>query len=192
MSLSLTKGANTSLSKAVPGLTKIIIGLGWDLNASSGAAFDLDASLFMLKADGKVRSEADFIFYKNLTSADGSVKHGGDNTTGDVAGDDEKITVDLMAVPADIEKLAVVVTIYDATARNQNFGMVNNSFMRVVNEADGVEIAKYELSEDASTATALLFGEIYRHDGGWKFRALSATMEGGLAGIAATYGVSAS
>lgn len=192
MSVTLEKGGNMSLTKTVPGLKNILIGLGWDTNASQGAQFDLDASLFMVKADGKVRSDSDFIFYNNLKSADGSVEHTGDNRTGAGDGDDEMIKVALDKVPADIDKLAVVVTIHDAVNRHQNFGQVNHAYMRIVNSDDGTEIAKFDLSEDASTATAMAFGEVYRKDGEWKFRALGTSKDGGLKGFAESFGVSLS
>lgn len=188
----LTKGGNLSLSKAAPGLTEITIGLGWDIRATDGAAFDLDASAFLLKADGKTRNDEDMIFYGQKASPDGSVAHGGDNVTGDGAGDDEKIVVNLANVPAEIERVAVSVTIYDAETRKQNFGGVNNAYIRVVNNADGSEIARYDLTEDASTETAMVFGEVYRDKsaaGEWKFKAVGQGYAGGLGALATQYGV---
>lgn len=190
MAVSLSKGGNVSLSKEAPGLTKIVVGLGWDTRATDGAAFDLDASVFMLNADGRVRGDSDFIFYNNLKSADGSVEHTGDNRTGEGDGDDEQIKVDLSKVPADVAKLAVSVTIHDADSRKQNFGMVSSAFMRIVNEANNGEIARFDLSEDASTETAMIFGEIYRHGGEWKFKAIGQGYAGGLGPLAKNYGVS--
>ena len=189
MAISLSKGGNVSLTKTAPGLTHIVIGLGWDARATDGAAFDLDASGFLLTSDGKVRSDADFIFFNQSASADGSVKHLGDNTTGEGEGDDEQMTVDLDKVPADVEKIAIGVTIHEAEARKQSFGMVSQAFVRVVNAADNAEIVRYDLSEDFSTETALVFGEVYRNNGEWKFRAVGQGYQGGLAAMAKNYGV---
>lgn len=189
MAISLSKGGNVSLSKTAPGLTNILIGLGWDARSTDGAGFDLDASAFLLNPDGKVRSDADFIFFNQKESADGSVKHLGDNTTGAGDGDDEVIKVNLAGVPADVDKISVAVTIHDAEARKQNFGMVSQAFVRVVNEADGTEIVRYDLSEDFSIETALVFGEVYRHSGDWKFRAVGQGFQGGLGAMAKNYGV---
>lgn len=189
MAISLSKGGNVSLTKSAPGLTNIIIGLGWDARATDGAGFDLDASAFLLAAAGKVRSDADFIFFNQPASADGSVKHLGDNTTGAGDGDDEQLTVDLAKVPADVDKISVAVTIHEAEARNQNFGMVSQAFVRVVNAADNSEIVRYDLSEDFSVETALVFGEVYRNSGEWKFKAVGQGFQGGLGAMAKTYGV---
>jgi tellurium resistance protein TerD len=189
MSVSLAKGGNVSLSKEEPGLTHILIGLGWDTRTTDGTDFDLDASAFLLAAGDKVRGDSDFIFYNNLRSADGSVEHTGDNRTGEGDGDDEALKVELGKVPADVQKIAVSVTIHDGEARRQSFGMVSNAFIRVVNDATGREIARYDLSEDASTETAMIFGEVYRHNGEWKFRAVGQGFKGGLAPMARNYGV---
>jgi tellurium resistance protein TerD len=189
MALSLQKGGNLSLSKEAPGLTKILVGLGWDPRATDGAEFDLDASAFLLGATGKIRSEADFIFYNQLKSADGSVEHTGDNRTGDGDGDDELLKVDLSRVPADVDKIAFTVTIHDAEGRKQNFGQVSNSFIRIVNEANGSEIVRYDLAEDASTETAMIFAELYRNNGEWKFRAVGQGYAGGLRAVANGYGM---
>lgn len=189
MPITLTKGANVSLSKSAPGLSNIIVGLGWDARATSGAAFDLDASAFLLSAAGKVRSDADFIFFNQPASSDGSVKHLGDNTTGDGDGDDEQITIDLTRVPVDVEKIAISVTIHEAASRNQNFGMVSQAFVRVVDAANNEEIVRYDLSEDFSVETALVFGEVYRHSSEWKFRAVGQGFQGGLEAMAKNYGV---
>jgi tellurium resistance protein TerD len=189
MPITLTKGANVSLSKSAPGLSNIIVGLGWDARATSGAAFDLDASAFLLSAAGKVRIDADFIFFNQPASSDGSVNHLGDNTTGDGDGDDEQITIDLTRVPADVEKIAISVTIHEAASRNQNFGMVSQAFVRVVDAANNEEIVRYDLSEDFSVETALVFGEVYRHSSEWKFRAVGQGFQGGLEAMAKNYGV---
>jgi tellurium resistance protein TerD len=189
MGVSLSKGGNVSLSKAEPGLRKIHIGLGWDVRGTDGVDFDLDASLFMLTAAGRVRSDSDFIFYNNLRSTDGSVEHTGDNRTGEGEGDDEAITVVLDNVPPDVDKLAVTVTIHEAEQRRQNFGQVDNAFIRIVNEETGGEIVRYDLSEDASTETAMIFGEVYRRAGEWKFRAVGQGYLGGLAPLARSFGV---
>lgn len=189
MSVSLSKGGNVSLSKEAPGLTNILIGLGWDVRSTDGAAFDLDASCFLLNADGKVRSDADFIFYNNLKSSDGSVEHTGDNLTGEGDGDDEAVKVDLSRVPAEIAKIAVAVTIHDADARRQNFGSVSNAFVRIVDSGTGTEITRYDLTEDSSTETAMIFGEVYRHGEEWKFRAVGQGFAGGLGPMARNFGV---
>lgn len=189
MALSLSKGGNISLSKADPNLTRILLGLGWDARSTSGDEFDLDASAFMLGDSGKVRSDSDFIFYNQLRSADGSVEHTGDNRTGDGDGDDEALKINLSKVPTDIQRVIFPVTIHDALARRQNFGMVKNAFIRVVNDDTGVEITRYDLSEDASTETAMIFGEVYRHNGEWKFRAVGQGYAGGLHALAKDHGV---
>ncbi|CAA9891227.1 tellurium resistance protein [Candidatus Methylobacter favarea] len=190
MAVSLTKGSNVNLSKEVPGLKKIQVGLGWDARSTDGAAFDLDASAFLVKLDGKVRSDSDFCFYNNKTVADGAVQHTGDNLTGAGEGDDEMIKVDLARIPADLDKVVFAVTIHEAEARKQNFGQVNHAFIRVVNEEGGLEIARYDLSEDASIETAMIFGEIYRVGTDWKFKAVGQGFAGGLGPLAASFGVS--
>jgi tellurium resistance protein TerD len=189
MGVSLSKGGNVSLSKEAPGLNRILIGLGWDVRATDGTDYDLDASVFLLNTDGRVRSDADFIFYNNLTSSDGSVEHTGDNRTGEGEGDDEAIKVTVGSVPQDVDKLVVAVTIHDAQARNQNFGQVENAFIRIVNDENNVEIARYDLSEDASVETAMIFGEVYRHAAEWKFRAVGQGYTGGLGPLAQSYGI---
>ncbi|MBQ7738651.1 MAG: TerD family protein [Desulfovibrionaceae bacterium] len=189
MPISLVKGGNVSLSKEAPGIEKISVGLGWDVRATDGASFDLDASCFMLNASNKVRNDKDFIFYNNLRSACGSVEHMGDNLTGEGAGDDEVINVDLTKVPADVQKLDFAVTIHEADTRRQNFGMVQNAFIRIVNKKDNKEIARFDLSEDASTNTAMIFGEIYRHNNEWKFKAIGQGYDGGLGPLARNFGV---
>ena len=190
MAVSLSKGGNVSLSKEAPGLKAILVGLGWDARATDGGAFDLDASAFLLKEDGKVRSDSDFIFYNNMKSSDGSIEHTGDNLTGEGEGDDEAIKIDLSNVPADVAKISVTVTIHDADSRKQNFGMVANAFIRVVNQDGNKEIARFDLSEDMSTETAMVFGEIYRHGTEWKFKAVGQGFAGGLHPLASSFGVS--
>ncbi|MEV0458197.1 TerD family protein [Catellatospora methionotrophica] len=189
MGVSLSKGGNVSLTKEAPGLTAVTIGLGWDTRTTTGTDFDLDASAIMCDAAGKVISDSHFVFFNNLTSADGSVKHQGDNLTGEGDGDDEKIDINLAAVPAECQKVVFAVSIYDAAARSQSFGQVTNAFIRVVNQAGGSELARYDLSEDAATETAMLFGELYRHGTDWKFRAVGQGYATGLGGIASDYGV---
>ncbi|WP_072688281.1 TerD family protein [Rhodococcus marinonascens] len=189
MGVSLAKGGNVSLTKEAPGLQAVLVGLGWDARTTSGADFDLDASALLLNASGKVISDQHFVFYGNLTSPDGTVEHTGDNLTGDGDGDDESIKVDLISVPTDVDRIVITVSIYDARERGQSFGQVSNAYIRVVNQADNVEITRYDLTEDASTETAMLFGELYRHGGDWKFRAVGQGYESGLAGLARDFGV---
>ena len=190
MAISLSKGGNVNLSKEAQGLNKIVVGLGWDARATDGAAFDLDASAFLIKQDGKVRSDSDFCFYNNKVVADGAVQHTGDNTTGAGEGDDETVKVELSKIPADLDKVVFAVTIHEADARKQNFVQVNHAYNRVVNEDGGQEIARYDLSEDASTETAMIFGEIYRVGGDWKFKAVGQGFAGGLGPLASSFGVS--
>ncbi|MFB7495085.1 TerD family protein [Streptomyces sp. NPDC056161] len=189
MGISLAKGGNVSLSKEAPGLSAVVVGLGWDVRTTTGADYDLDASALLLNTSGKVASDAHFVFYNNLRSPDGSVEHTGDNLTGEGEGDDESINVNLAAVPVDIDKVVFPVSIHEAELRGQNFGQVSNAFIRVVNQANGQEIARYDLSEDASTETAMVFGELYRHGAEWKFRAVGQGYASGLRGIAADFGV---
>jgi len=189
MALSLSKGGRLSLDKVSPGLKKIHVGLGWDPRATDGAAFDLDASAFMVGANGKVRSDADFIFYNQLKSACGAVEHTGDNLTGGGAGDDEVIYVDLDKVPADVAKIVFAVTIHEAEQRRQNFGQVANAFIRLVNRDTQEEIVRFDLGEDYSTETAMVFAEIYRHGNEWKFNAVGQGYAGGLAPLARNHGV---
>ena len=191
MAISLQKGGNVNLSKEAPGLSKVVIGLGWDPRATDGSAFDLDGSAFMLKADAKVRGDSDFIFYNNLKSTDGSVVHAGDNTTGSGDGDDEQLTIDLAAVPAEIDKVSFTVTIHEADARRQNFGMVSKAYIRCLNANGNAELARYDLSEDGSTETAMIFGELYRAGADWKFKAIGQGFKGGLGPLARSYGVNA-
>lgn len=189
MGVSLTKGGNVSLSKEAPGLRTVRVGLGWDSRVTDGSAFDLDASAFLVGETGRVRSDADFVYFNNLQGAGGAVLHHGDETSGITEGDDEVITVHLSQVPQDVAKIIFSVTIYEADTRNQNFGMVSNAFVRVVNADGGVELARYDLSEDASTETAMVFGELYRHGAEWKFRAVGQGFSGGLGPLARSYGV---
>jgi len=190
MSVSLSKGSNVSLSKeAGGGLDNVTVGLGWDERATDGASYDLDAVAFLLGEDGKTRSTADFIFYNQLKSADGTVEHMGDNLDGGGDGDDEEIKINLGALDTACQKIAVCVTIHEADQRNQNFGMVSNAYIRVVNDADGAELARFDLSEDASIETAMIFGEVYRHSGEWKFKAIGQGFTGGLGPLATNYGV---
>lgn len=189
MALTLQKGGNLSLSKTDPSLSKLLVGLGWDPRATDGAEFDLDASAFLLGANGKVRKDNDFIFYNQLKSSDGSVEHTGDNRTGEGDGDDEQLKVDLSLIPADVEKVVFTVTIHGAEERNQNFGQVGGAFIRILNEVTGVEVVRYDLAEDASTETAMIFAELYRNNGEWKFRAVGAGYAGGLKSLANEYGM---
>lgn len=190
MSVSLNKGQRVDLTKDRPSLKNIIVGLGWDVNHYDGeASFDLDASLFMTKANGKVGKDEDFIFYWNLEHSSKSVKHMGDNRTGEGEGDDEVIKIKLDKIPTDYETLAVAVTIYDAEKRLQNFGMINNAYVRVVDEETGEELVRFDLSEDFSTETALVVAEIYRHNGEWKFKAVGSGYNGGLKALCDQYGV---
>jgi tellurium resistance protein TerD len=191
MAISLQKGGNVNLSKEAPGLTRVMIGLGWDPRATDGAAFDLDGSAFLQKTDGKVRADADFVFYNNLKSTDGSVTHQGDNTSGQGEGDDEKVLVDLSKVPADIDKISFCVTIHEADARKQTFGMVSKAYIRCLNADGDKELARYDLSEDGSTETAMIFGELYRAGAEWKFKAIGQGFKGGLGPLARSFGVNA-
>ena len=189
MAISLNKGGNVNLSKEAPSLENVLIGLGWDARATDGKDFDLDASLFMVKDDGKVPDDSHFIFYNQATSPDQSVEHTGDNLTGEGEGDDETIHVTLSKVPATIQRLVIVVTIHEAEARSQNFGQVSNAFVRIVNRDNNEEVVRFDLSEDYSTETAMIFGEIYRHSGDWKFKAVGQGFAGGLKALAQQHGV---
>lgn len=189
MAISLTKGGNVNLSKEAPSLTQMTVGLGWNPRATDGQAFDLDAVAFLLNDAGVVRNDQDFIFFNNLKSVDGSVEHTGDNRTGEGTGDDEVIKVDLSSVPADVSKVTFCAIIYDGQARNQNFGQVSNAYIRIVDAVSNNEVARYDLSEDSSTETAMIFGELYKHNGEWKFRAVGQGFGGGLGPLASSYGV---
>ena len=190
MPVNLQKGQKVSLTKGNPGLSKVVVGLGWDVNQfDTGGAFDLDAAAFLLGENGKTAASADFVFYGNLTHPTGSVQHMGDNLTGAGDGDDEQIKVDLSKVPANISKIAFTVTIYEAEQRRQNFGQVSNAFIRIYNEETGEEMVRYDLGEDFSIETAAVFGELYKNNGEWKFNAIGCGYQGGLAALCANYGV---
>ena len=190
MVIKLSKGQRIDLTKTDPGIKKIIIGLGWDVKQFDGGQdFDLDASVFLLGANGKCRNELDFIFYNNLQSPDGSVVHTGDNRTGEGDGDDEQIKVDLSRVPADVDRIAITVTIHDAESRRQNFGQIANSFVRLVNEETNNEVLKFDLGEDFSIETAVVFCELYRSGQDWKFNAIGSGYQGGLAALVNAYGL---
>ena len=189
MAISLNKGGNLSLSKTDPNLTHVLVGLGWDARSTDGVDFDLDASAFLLTESGKVRGESDFIFYNQTRSPEGSVEHTGDNRTGDGDGDDESVKIDLSKVPAEIQKIAITVTIHDGESRGQNFGQVQNAFIRIVNDQSNTEIVRFDLNEDYSTETAMIFGELYRHGGEWKFRAVGQGYAGGLGAMCRQFGI---
>lgn len=189
MSVNLVKGQKVDLTKGNAGLSKIIIGLGWDVNKYDGDSFDLDASAFLLGANGKVRCEDDFIYFNHKQHSSGAVMHTGDNLTGEGSGDDEQIIVDLSRIPEDVDKVAFVITIYEAESRMQNFGMVSNSYIRVLNDTNKEELIRYDLGEDYSTETAMVVGELYRHSGEWKFNAVGSGYAGGLGALANTYGI---
>ncbi|MCI9051222.1 MAG: TerD family protein [Lachnospiraceae bacterium] len=190
MPINLTKGQKVDLTKGNPGLKKIMVGLGWDVNQfDSGADFDLDAAAFLLGENGKTPTEKEFVFYGNLEHPSGAVKHMGDNLTGDGEGDDEQVSVDLSKVPANIQKIAFTVTIYDADVRHQNFGQVSNAFIRIVDETNNQEIIRYDLGEDFSIETAIVVGELYRNNGEWKFNAIGSGFQGGLAALCGHYGI---
>lgn len=189
MPINLSKGQKVDLTKGNPGLKNIMIGLGWDVNAFTGADFDLDASAFLAGDNGRCPTEKEFIFYGNLEHSSGAVKHMGDNLTGSGDGDDEQIMVDLTKIPSNISKIAFTVTIYDAEVRRQNFGQVSNAFIRIVDETTGVEIVRYDLTEDFSIETAIVVGELYKHNGEWKFNAIGSGFQGGLAALCGHYGI---
>ena len=189
MGVSLSKGGNVSLTKEAPNMTAVSVGLGWDIRTTTGTDFDLDASAIAVGTDKKVLSDKHFVFFNNLTSPDGSIEHTGDNTTGEGEGDDEVIKVNLAAVPPEVDSIVFPVSIYDADSRSQSFGQVRNAFIRGVDQSNSNEIARYDLSEDASTETAMVFGELYRNGSEWKFRAVGQGYASGLAGIARDYGV---
>jgi tellurium resistance protein TerD len=189
MGVSLVKGANVSLSRQAPGLVRVVVGLGWDVAGTPGTAFDLDASAMLVGRTGRVLSDAHFVFFNNLSSPDGAVRHTGDDLTGSGEGDDEQIEVDLAALPAEAVRVVFPVSIYEADRRRQTFGQVHSAYIRVVDRAGGTELARYALSEDASTETAMIFGELYRAGDDWKFRAVGQGWASGLRGIATDYGV---
>jgi tellurium resistance protein TerD len=190
MAVSLSKGQKVDLTKGNPGLSKIIVGLGWDTNKYDGGAdFDLDAAAFLLAANGKVASDSDFVFYGNLKHSSGGVEHMGDNLTGEGDGDDEQIKVNLAAVPASVDKIGFTVTIYEAESRKQNFGQVSNAYIRIVDETSNAELIRYDLGEDFSVETAVVVGELYRNNGEWKFNAIGSGFQGGLKALCQNYGV---
>ncbi len=190
MAVSLAKGQKVDLTKGNPGLSKLIVGLGWDTNQYDGGYdFDLDAAAFLLGANGKVASDADFVFYGNLKHASGGVEHLGDNLTGAGDGDDEQIKVDLSLVPASVEKIGFTVTIYESDVRRQNFGQVNNAYIHIMDESNNTELIRYDLGEDFSIETAVVVGELYRNNGQWKFNAIGSGFQGGLKALCQNYGV---
>lgn len=190
MPISLQKGQKVSLTKGNPGLQKLLVGIGWDINRfDTGGDFDLDSVAFLITDNGKVSTQQDFVFFGNLVHTSGSVQHMGDNLTGAGDGDDEQIKIDLSKVPANIAKIVFSVTIYDAETRKQNFGQVSNAFVRIIDEAKGEELVRYDLGEDFSIETAAVFGELYKNNGEWKFNAIGSGYQGGLAALCANYGV---
>ena len=190
MPVSLKKGQKVSLTKGNPGLSKVVVGLGWDVNQfDTGGEFDLDAAAFLLADTGKITKSEDFVFYGNLKHPSGSVEHMGDNRTGAGEGDDEQIRIDLSRVPENLTKIAFTVTIYEPEQRRQNFGQVNNAFIRIYNEETGEELLRYDLGEDFSIETAVVFGELYKNNGEWKFNAIGSGYQGGLAALCANFGV---
>ncbi len=192
MPINLSKGQKVSLTKDNPGLNNILVGLGWDVNAfDSGTSFDLDASVFIADASGKCPSDKEFIFYGNKEHTSGAVKHMGDNTTGEGDGDDEQIHIELNKVPDNLEKIAFTVTIYEAEQRHQNFGQVSNAYIRIIDEATGTELVRFDLGEDFSIETAVVVGELYRNNGEWKFNAIGSGFQGGLAALCGHYGIAA-
>lgn len=190
LAISLSKGQKVDLTKTNPGLSKVIVGLGWDTNRYDGAKdFDLDTSVFLLGDNGKVGSDSDFIFYNNATGGNGSVVHTGDNRTGAGDGDDEQTNIDLNNVPAAIQRIAFAITIHDAESRSQNFGQVSNAYVRILNGDSNQELIRYDLGEDFSIETALVVGELYRHNGEWKFSAIGSGFQGGLTSLATNFGL---
>ncbi|WP_462411944.1 TerD family protein [Neobacillus sp. Marseille-QA0830] len=190
MGINLSKGQRIDLTKTNPGLTKVIVGLGWDTNRYQGGFdFDLDASAFLTDDNSRVNNDLDFVFYNNLTDPSSAVEHTGDNRTGEGDGDDEQIKIDFSKVPAHVHRIAIAVTIHEAEARNQNFGQVSNSFVRVVNEETNQEILRFDLGEDFSVETAVVVCELYRHNGDWKFNAVGSGFSGGLAALCRNFGL---
>ena len=190
MPINLSKGQKVDLTKGNASLKHIMVGLGWDVNTfDSGSDFDLDASAFMCGANGKCPTEKEFVFYGNLEHPSGAVKHQGDNLTGEGDGDDEQIFVDLKAIPESVDKIAFTVTIYEAQERRQNFGQVSNAYIRIVDEDTNQELIRYDLGEDFSIETAIVVGELYRHNGEWKFNAIGSGFQGGLAALCGHYGI---
>lgn len=192
MAICLSKGQKIDLTKTNPGLKKIFVGLGWDVNKYDGGSdIDLDGASFLLRSNGKVSGDADFVFYGNLKHPSGAVEHLGDNRTGSGDGDDETILVDLSLVPSDIDRIDFTVTIYDAATRRQNFGQVSNAYIRIVDETNNTELIRFDLGEDFSIETAVVVGELYRHNGEWKFNAIGSGFQGGLAALCQNFGIDA-
>lgn len=190
MAINLSKGQKIDLTKTNPGLSKITVGLGWDTNKYDGGKdFDLDVSVFLANADNKVTKETNFIFFNNKQNENGSVVHTGDNRTGEGDGDDEQVQVDLLNIPADVEKVAFTITIYEAEARSQNFGQVSRSYVRIVNDLNNEELIRFDLGEDFSIETGVVVGELYRHGGEWKFNAIGSGYKDGLSGLTRDYGL---
>ncbi|WP_026829444.1 TerD family protein [Exiguobacterium artemiae] len=190
MSVSLSKGQKVDLTKSNPGLTKLVVGLGWDTNKYDGGKdFDLDSSVFLLNKDEKVNTELDFVYFNNLVGGEGSVKHSGDNLTGEGEGDDEQVKIDLSLIPQNVEKVSFTITIHEAESRNQNFGQVTNAFVRIVDEVTEKELIRYDLGEDFSVETAIVAAELYRHNGEWKFNAIGSGFNGGLGALAKNFGL---
>lgn len=187
--VNLVKGQKAALTKDNPGLNKVIIGLGWDVNRFDGDGFDLDASAFLLGSNGRTRKSTDFVFFNHKEHESGAVKLSGDNRTGEGSGDDEQLIVELSKIPEDVEKVAIAITIYDAENRLQNFGMVSNAFVRIVDEVANTELVRFDLGEDYSTETSMVMGELYRHNGEWKFNAVGSGFSGGLEALCNNYGV---
>ncbi|MDW2884621.1 TerD family protein [Exiguobacterium artemiae] len=190
MTVSLSKGQKVDLTKSNPGLTKLVVGLGWDTNKYDGGKdFDLDSSVFLLNKDEKVNSERDFVYFNNLVGGEGSVEHSGDNLTGEGEGDDEQVKIDLSLIPQNVEKISFTITIHEADSRSQNFGQVTNAFVRIVDEATEKELIRYDLGEDFSVETAIVAAELYRHNGEWKFNAIGSGFNGGLGALAKNFGL---
>lgn len=190
MAINLSKGQKVDLTKSNPGLSNVVVGLGWDTNKYDGGKdFDLDSSVFLLNAESKASSEADFVFYNNAKGADGAVEHTGDNRTGEGEGDDEQVKVNLSAVPSSIEKVTFAITIHDGEERGQNFGQVSNSYVRILNEDTNEELIRYDLGEDFSIETAIVVGELYRHGSEWKFNAIGSGYQGGLGSLVKDFGL---
>jgi tellurium resistance protein TerD len=190
MSINLSKGQRIDLTKTNPGLTRVIIGLGWDTNRYDGGKdFDLDASAFLTDENGKAVNDADFIFYNNLMHPSGSVEHTGDNRTGEGDGDDEQLKINFSKIPSHVHRIAIAVTIHDSDGRSQNFGQVSNAFVRVVNDDTNQEILRYDLGEDFSVETAVVICELYKHGTDWKFNAVGSGFSGGLAALCRNFGL---
>ncbi|MBA9086253.1 tellurium resistance protein TerD [Fontibacillus solani] len=192
MTISLSKGQRIDLTKTNPGLTKVVVGLGWDINKyNSGADYDLDASAFLIQADGRVQGIEGFLYYNNAKLYNGAVEHTGDNRTGAGDGDDEQIIIDFTKIPEHIQRIGIAVTIHEAELRKQNFGHVSNAFVRVVDAATDREVLRYDLGEEFSLETAVVICELYRQGSEWKFQAIGSGFNGGLAALCKNYGLDA-